>query len=200
MPHLCTLIQRQRVKGYWVRQSSSPETEPHFETMPMVGVPDPTPIAESSLPLPSPPPGMLEPEPTRYEGQYHDIALPSPNSHYGHGPHPTLPSHTGSTVANLAYRPETGGSMKIAPASEERCSPSSLVKQEHARKILKMALISDTVDAVMDLTLVEQEELAAFLSDVDLDSDEDDYAYKNEGELGKIHEANQYNAGPWASV
>lgn len=31
---LCQLMQRTRVKGSWVRQSSSPETEPNFDSMP----------------------------------------------------------------------------------------------------------------------------------------------------------------------
>ena len=39
MPHLCRRMQRTRVKGYWVRQSSSPETEPDFSSMPEVGQP-----------------------------------------------------------------------------------------------------------------------------------------------------------------
>ncbi|CAB9526851.1 Heat stress transcription factor [Seminavis robusta] len=36
--HLCTNIQRTRVKGTMVRQSSSPETEPDFSVLPPVGV------------------------------------------------------------------------------------------------------------------------------------------------------------------
>jgi len=39
MPHLCHRMQRTRIKGYWVRQSSSPETEPDFSKMPVVGQP-----------------------------------------------------------------------------------------------------------------------------------------------------------------
>ncbi|KAL7560150.1 hypothetical protein ACA910_013161 [Epithemia clementina (nom. ined.)] len=39
LPHLCRRMQRTRVKGYWVRQSSSPETEPDFSSMPIVGQP-----------------------------------------------------------------------------------------------------------------------------------------------------------------
>lgn len=38
-PHLCSGILRKRVKGYWVRQSSSPATEPDFYSMPAVGLP-----------------------------------------------------------------------------------------------------------------------------------------------------------------
>ena len=34
-PDLVALIPRTRVKGYWVRQSSSPETEPDFYSMPL---------------------------------------------------------------------------------------------------------------------------------------------------------------------
>jgi len=37
MPHLCHRMQRTRIKGYWVRQSSSPETEPDFSKMSVVG-------------------------------------------------------------------------------------------------------------------------------------------------------------------
>lgn len=37
MPRLCRRMQRTRVKGYRVRQSSSPDTEPDFSTMPIVG-------------------------------------------------------------------------------------------------------------------------------------------------------------------
>lgn len=37
MPHLCHRMQRVRVKGSWVRQSSSPDTEPNFSAMPVVG-------------------------------------------------------------------------------------------------------------------------------------------------------------------
>lgn len=33
---LCQLMQRTRVKGSWVRQSSSPDTEPNFSTLPVV--------------------------------------------------------------------------------------------------------------------------------------------------------------------
>lgn len=46
MPFLCKRIQRHRVKGWMVRQASSPETEPNFWDMPAVGIPDPTPLAE----------------------------------------------------------------------------------------------------------------------------------------------------------
>jgi hypothetical protein len=45
-PDLCQLMQRTRVKGSWVRQSSSPETEPNFATMPNVPKVPPRPISK----------------------------------------------------------------------------------------------------------------------------------------------------------
>lgn len=45
-PDLCQLMQRTRVKGSWVRQSSSPETEPNFAIMPEVPKVPPRPISK----------------------------------------------------------------------------------------------------------------------------------------------------------
>ena len=53
LPHLCRRMQRTRVKGYWVRQSSSPDTEPDFASMAVVGAPakfDPSNLAMTGMP------------------------------------------------------------------------------------------------------------------------------------------------------
>jgi hypothetical protein len=54
MPDLVATIQRTRIKGCWVRQSSSPDTEPDFYAMPAVGDFEPIPIVSCfETPFPS---------------------------------------------------------------------------------------------------------------------------------------------------
>ncbi|GAX12074.1 hypothetical protein FisN_8Lh176 [Fistulifera solaris] len=122
LPHLCAHMQRTRVKGYGVRQSSSPETEPDFYGMDAV-------------------------------------SAPQQGLHTG-----TIPSNS---VGSTTFVPAPKLSIEDFPFESLELYP-----------------------ATIDNTFEEQEAMADFLSDVDLD-DEDSYyssqPYEGEDRFAKIY-------------
>lgn len=140
MPHLCDKMERTRIKGYWVRQASSPATEPDFYSMHAVG-------SESSLQHTQEP---IEMKPT--------LINPALFSGFS-SQHPNI--HVPSTFnMRLPSQPEP----KYFDFSKE-----------------------DTFfQAGWDIPDPEKTDLAAFLSDIDLESEEEDYGYSREDELEQI--------------
>lgn len=103
LPHLCTQMHRTRVKGYGVRQSSSPETEPDFYSMKAVNPPSQERIVEA-------PPSNL------------------------------------FSISNMPFKQTS--TQSLDPFSPENLEP---------------------IPATINNTFEEQEAMADFLSDVDLD-------------------------------
>jgi len=207
MPHLCMGIQRKRVKGYWVRQSSSPETEPDFYDMPVVGSSSSNPIPPAvrssdqvttcqntqdlsiQLPFPAmtplPMPPLSSSLPIDNEFMLKNLAFAAP------------PATLAFSTTNVHYRPESNPKefLKVAPDLFDNCRPDLSKKQRPAHLCKSGDMSKQLLDPLSDLPLNEreQEDLAAFLSDVDLDSDQgcdDDDVYRNEGELGRIYATN----------
>lgn len=120
LPHLCTHMQRTRVKGYGVRQSSSPETEPDFYTMDAVS-------------------------PPRYQA----------------GPLPAL-------SVSSSFSPQASA-LPIDPFRLDNLDP---------------------IPVTIDNSFEEQEAMADFLSDVDLDDEDSFYlrqSYEGEERFAKIY-------------
>jgi hypothetical protein len=104
-----------------------------------------------------------------------------------------------SNFTNLAYRPESAIS-KMGPPGDAYYSfgqelVASLKGSYEFNKYANRAHSPETVglkSSFLELPPEEQEDLAAFLSDVDLESDHDDNeAYRNETELERIYAIKQ---------
>lgn len=209
MPHLCAYMQRTRVKGYRVRQSSSPETEPDFYSMPFVASETETPnrAAHTSSPPSLPTPDV--PDSSR--------SLPPPTGSFSHPfgllpPFFLLPSPSGFSKS-LSSFPETRNLSRFPPMPLLRApadGPASLETEAgtpdrimsgstwNRPAFLGMGTIEQPLEStskwdVSDLDPHTQRDLVAFLSDVDLaTTDEDDDQgkkgrhYRDEEELGRI--------------
>ena len=215
LPSLCAHMSRTRVKGYGVRQSSSPTTEPDFYQMPVVG--NSTSVdsttekanaskfqAESGLT----PMGSSGGNSNRYTFPNTFPVMPPSNMQklpQSFGPTQIMkaPLNLATGSCGLAFAFGTGGVMKFPPMPPLRSAlPSpSLYGVTGTGKGAGLAAATKSSPAIYDidtaskqiaLNLKEQHDLAVFLSDVDLNSDEEDESargrvYRDEQEMGKIY-------------
>jgi hypothetical protein len=212
MPHLCTHMQRTRVKGYWVRQSSSPDTEPDFYSMPCVNSETESPnkaapinvsIARNESPVAMPDgPGSSWSIPTSAGAFSYPLGfflLPSPaglSASLSCFPEtrnfsrlPPMPPLRAPADGSASLGTGAGTSDRMVPGSKWN-SPAFL-----GMGTIKQPLESNSKLDVFDLDPHVQRDLVAFLSDVDLDTDDEDEdqkqdkkvrAYRDEEELGRI--------------
>jgi hypothetical protein len=206
-PHLCAYMQRTRVKGYKVRQASSPDTEPDFYSMPFVT--SETESSNKAARTSSPPsvpmpdiPGRSWSIPTSAGTFSHPLRFP---------PFFLLPSPTAGFSASLETRnlsrfppmpllraPADGAaSLGTGAGTPDRMVPGSTW---NSPAFLGMGTIEQPLESkskwdVSDLDLHTRRDLVAFLSDVDLATDNEDEdhdqgkkvrAYQDEKELGRI--------------
>ena len=188
---LCQLMQRTRVKGSWVRQSSSPDTEPDFSAMPVVpksegkDIPKLPPLRNAttastskhaSSKLPTEQPGRITMTAVVSPANY-GSAQPLGSSSY---PTPTgFEWKTSSLVANLngeiSIRQQTPSQSKI-PATTSHARGSSSRPYDYARRgdvSSNVSAFPVPVHQYFEPPPTEQVALAAFLFDVGLDSDEE---------------------------
>jgi HSF-type DNA-binding len=241
-PILCHKMQRTRVKGYWVRQSSSPETEPDFAGMMPVGpssessnlwvgtnvamLPPPTATATATTSTGAPSAASAFQPPAHGGSLWELMQLSAPpslivNNKHGAGnmklpPMPPLgrscmvdvnygfgplsvdnnDKNNDTTIAppfrplkpppRLSLKTAAAAAAAPAPLDDEfpcapRASPVSVGPEE------RMGHQHTIAEIASEFSAAERQDIAAFLSDVDLDSeDEKDAAYKNEEELERI--------------
>lgn len=154
-----------------VRQSSSPDTEPNFWAMPIVGMPelDPTPIAElaqnASAVLPAA--GDQGKTPAKLSADSETFRVGNPNRHdMSFMVYPTAVTHAGQASA-------------VAKAVD---TPSQLTLANHMTSAIGlpspwMLPPISSADAVNETeTFEEKEALARFLWDVDLESCDGEYS------------------------
>lgn len=158
--HLCARMQRTRVKGYWVRQASSPETEPDFykDFPPVMGPPAvSSSTSQSSSPLPTYPQEIKASDPHGY------AKLPSARE-------------------DLEPLPPLGRAMPM--------NPIDLLRDAYLQSVQELERSAGEQDDakkpfVEEFEPKEQETLAEFLSDVDLDSSDEN---ETEGHLDQIRQ------------
>jgi HSF-type DNA-binding len=243
-PRLCHKMQRTRVKGYWVRQSSSPETEPDFAGMIPVG-PSSEPahmwvgtnVAMLPLPTTTTTAATTTVGPVSATGAFHPLAhggslwelmqlspaslIVNNEQAAGKMKLPPMPPLATSCMVDLNYgfaplsvdnndnnynvttppfrplKPPPVLSLKTAGAAAPAPAPSPLdvefprapraSPEESAGEEEMMGHQHTIAEIASEFSAAERQDIAAFLSDVDLDSeDEKDAAYKNEEELGRI--------------
>ena len=166
-PFLCRRIHRIRIKGYWVRQSSSPETEPDFSNMPAVGE-----VAEKTPRFSDP--ATLAPARDPSYDYFAPVAMPAPWAI------PLDPSFVAAPVP-----PVSSKIPPMPPLSASHSLPAvwPVVADQDVLKMDKAAKPTVGADGVQ-----ERDELAAFLLDVDLEStdDRDLQAFRGESNLAEI--------------
>eukprot|EP00523_Entomoneis_sp_CCMP467_P000215 CAMPEP_0168758160 /NCGR_PEP_ID=MMETSP0724-20121128/21556_1 /TAXON_ID=265536 /ORGANISM="Amphiprora sp., Strain CCMP467" /LENGTH=497 /DNA_ID=CAMNT_0008807027 /DNA_START=172 /DNA_END=1665 /DNA_ORIENTATION=+ len=206
MPHLCHRMQRTRIKGYWVRQSSSPETEPDFSKMPVVGQPGEVAsttgevlsgIAFSHLGSAQPVAqvaagGLSSTAPSH--GTEENVKVP-PMPPLGLA----LPASTSDTTTTLG----TGNlkqpgipsyaamqqppSLPMAPLTPQRLQPTQALTVAHDAALQEA---SASLDAhFSELNPTDRDDLVAFLSDVDLTSGDEnsvDESFEEEAKIGRV--------------
>ena len=166
-PFLCRRIHRIRIKGYWVRQSSSPETEPDFSSMPPVCE-----VAETTLRLSDP-----------------AFSAPARNPSYDYFAPPAMPAPWAIPLdPSFVAAPVPPVSPKIPrlpPLSTPHSEPAWPAVVDRDDLKLGKPAAKPTVGADV---VQERDELAAFLLDVDLESthDKDLQAYRGESHLAEI--------------
>lgn len=214
LPHLCAHMQRTRVKGYWVRQSSSPETEPDFYHMSFVN--GNTPLGAIKAADVGPHPSVASIAPMDSNAQMRTANLPSTT--WG------IPTSTGtfsqplglppSLATSLSFSPEARSSLIIPPmpplwtrASGSACfgtgavdtigSDSKWISAAYYGIKTIEPMESHSKWNILDADPLERNDLAAFLSDVDLATDDEDGRddrnvrnYREEEELGRIFATN----------
>lgn len=198
---LCQLMQRTRVKGSWVRQSSSPETEPDFASMPLV------PKSTNKI-LPKLPPlrkctsAGSKTNSTRSMAQAHAShpdASPTSSNYTSiqmfpaSYPSPTAPTGFGWTNSSLLSMPSSGGQnpmIMVTPLPQSQPNQNISVASSQARASSSpyrstspqpTSTTSSRVASDMPIPMnqyfepppQDQAALAAFLCDVGLDSDEE---------------------------
>jgi hypothetical protein len=203
MPHLCVYMQRTRVKGYWVRQTSSPDTEPDFYSMPFVTSESESPNKEART---SSPPSVAMPDvpctswsiPTSAGTFSHPLRFPPffllPSPALSCFPEtrnlsrfPPMPLLRGPADGTVNLGAGVGMSDRMVPGTAWN-SPAFL-----GMGTIEQPLESNSKWDVSDLDPHTRRDLAAFLSDVDLATDNEDEdqdkklrAYRDEEELGRI--------------
>lgn len=190
---LCQLMQRTRVKGSWVRQSSSPETEPDFDTMPPVP-PSPSKAMAKLPPLRQAATTAVK-TPSRSSTSTSKIILDNPVT-----PTPVVHQHTSHFQGGDTYHTPTGfGWSNSNLLSMPGGVPSSTTKTIHEqndryqfpnKKNNYHQQASSTTTAPFSIHYysvpaqqeyfeppppVEQASLAAFLFEAGLDSEDEEY-------------------------
>ena len=167
-PFLCRRIHRIRIKGYWVRQSSSPETEPDFSSMPPVCE-----VAETTLRFSDP--AFWAPARDPSYDYFAPPAMPAPWAI------PLDPSFVAAPVP-----PVSAKISPMPPLSASHSVPAAwpVVADQDDLKLDKAAAMP-TVGADI---VQERDELVAFLLDEDLEStdDMDLQAFRGESHLAEI--------------
>jgi hypothetical protein len=208
-PHLCAYMQRTRVKGYWVRQSSSPDTEPDFYSMPFV-------TSETDSPNRAARTGS---QPSVAMPDVPDISWSIPRSAgpVSHAlrfppffllPSPATGFSTSLETRNLSRFPpmpllrapvDGAASRGAGVGIPDRMVPDSTWNSPAflatGMETTEQQLESNSKWDVSDLDSHTRRDLVAFLSDVDLATDNEDEdhgqdkkvrAYRDEKELGRI--------------
>jgi HSF-type DNA-binding len=163
-------IRRQRVKGWMVRQSSSPDTEPNFWVMPIVGMPelDPTPIAEHAQ-NPTEVPHVAGDQgkpPAKFRSDDEAFRVGNPSRL-------EMNFMVYPTVAHLGQVSAGAKAADIPQPYSLSNHVSSLIAQPSPWILLPIS----SAEAVADPeSFVEKEALASFLSDVDLESCDGEYS------------------------
>lgn len=171
-----TLIPRIRVKGYWVRQSSSPETEPDFYNM-----------ASSS--------DTVQPDSVAWAN-----TLAAPQSLAAPPVIPSVPlanQEVDDGLSMLDTEPIPLHQAFVSNADLLSCWAdinTNLFRNLEwtgSSKVLQVPLTMNAVTPPVDhgYGMVDQQELADFLVDVDLSDERQDQAFKNqdEHELARIY-------------
>jgi hypothetical protein len=203
---LCYRMQRTRVKGYWVRQSSSPATEPDFYAMPYVH-----PEADGSRCV-----------------QSHNINTGNQRSHYAmeqkmdvdtvgtwffdpadrrhnsdrihsHVTNATQEYNTGNWYSPVHADQRSSAAQLTSPMGISSYNQADGYAASAGRNSFHQgtnstfdfanvaAASNSNAGMISYFSSTEQHDLANFLSDVDLDSDEEvSVAYRNEVEFGRI--------------
>jgi hypothetical protein len=207
MPELLAQMQRTRIKGYWVRQSSSPESEPDFYSMPTV---------EESIenrPLQSDSTQALSSDNVIIDGNDSLEPIPvNPVSNLGVSRAPSFGKLEPGQFA--AY----GGCMKLPPMPPLRDGPlwssAAYLKEFPVDEDMSIS-IDAFIDSIAphasnpsDTAVLEplpaysstsdmREDLVNFLSNVDLSSEDGDNSefYRNEEHLERLHSSKQAQNG-----
>jgi hypothetical protein len=197
MSHLCVYMQRTRVKGYWVRQSSSPDTEPDFYSMPFVNseTESPSKAAHMSLaPIMVPlarhgSPATMPDVP----GSSWSILPPAAtfSNPLGLPPLFAVPAPAGLSTSISCFpemrklsrfppmpplRPPVDAPVRLGPGGAGSCDWIVPDPKWNSPASLGMETIEPLESNVFDLDAYEHHDLVAFLSDVDLDTDNEDQA------------------------
>lgn len=218
-PFLCRRMSRTRIKGYWVRQSSSPETEPDFYLLPPLDGGESSPDAVGSYTTTAMqrcnPPGITNVETEERAGEAEADVDYDPLPLTAAFPAPwTVPMDCQLVTAALEAT-ETRQQQHhhhhysrplppMPPLSSYRqdildCSGSPSKYREDPKDMLNL-LSAAKIPAPPPLPVApmapgdtgispeDQEALAEFLSDVDLNSeDNDDDAYHGEQQMESIY-------------
>lgn len=236
-PFLCQRMQRTRIKGYWVRQSSSPETEPDFATM------APVPVRQSEAVDDSCKPAEIAYGSTAFAGanSRNQWKAPSPvpsrtsnklptslnveaslgSSGFGtmerlgkvpnavakiHRDKISVPPMPPLGVAKAAPMPtfESDGHLKlpaVVETSRNFMSGQALYHKDHEHGRVEQGHLnkeSMSNEGKYDrFSSKDREDLAAFLSDVDLSSGDEDSvgeSYREEAEIGRLQSKRQRRA------
>jgi hypothetical protein len=180
MPHLCRNMHRTRIKGYWVRQSSSPNTEPDFYHIPPVGEE----LSERMYPSTATkvtdqqetPPQEIKP-PLMLQSPF---AALQPADTWDADPSPAV----NRTELLLPMPP-------MPPLEAYRKGGAATFKMGDVDRMVTKADIQPPVlGAGLDIAIDDQEALAAFLCDVDLDADcgIKESGYEGEDTLAEIYD------------
>jgi hypothetical protein len=214
-PLLCRKMSRTRIKGYWVRQSSSPETEPDFyQLLPVGGGGDSSPDATGSSVQQHYPATAGDNNNLIINNNNMETEEPAAEANIDYDPLPlsaafpapwTVPMNCQVVTAALGeaetrhhhyhhHRPLP----PMPPLSSYRpdildCSNCNFSKgREDPKDLLNFLSVAKIPPPVapeeMGISPEDQEALAEFLSDVDLSSeDADDEAYHGEQEMENIY-------------
>jgi len=203
LPHLCDKMQRTRIKGYRVRQASSPETEPNFYEMAYVGGK----LVDNEKGCPQDDgkgcsqnlPQIAAKDPSQ-DVASSESSIASFEVDDDDGPIPSFEPQ--AAIASMAFAaPDFNASsrraflsapfvclssadyMKIEPIQTTGSTPSNL--SETSLQPLQPTALND-VGA--DMPQDEQNDMAAFLSDVDLESENgDSVLYQQEETMQTIY-------------
>jgi HSF-type DNA-binding len=219
---LCYKMQRTRVKGYWVRQSSSPATEPDFYAMPYVN-----PVSHNTGSMQ----GLLSMSQSQYAStpvESQTISQYAMNENmYNNNNNNEQQQTFSNTAAASWYTPSSSSGRNMEAtmpsampidtptrSSQNWYMPPNINKRQRSMPALSPISVnnSNQVDpyyasyrnplsestqamsynnnnpvSAAYFSSSERHDLASFLFDVDLESDdEDNYGYRNEVEFGRI--------------